>query len=120
MRYEFTDDEWTAIKPMLPNKPRGVPRVNDRRVLNGIIWVLRSGAPWREAHRIVAAQNLRAAIMQSSYQRTGSAHFLLCLALYSTEHGLLRPLPSSVMHASLARQFGYSFLYDAEQGRLRP
>jgi transposase len=48
MRYELTDDEWAAIKPMLPNKPRGVPRVNDRRVLNGIFWVLRSGAPWRD------------------------------------------------------------------------
>jgi transposase len=48
MRYELTDDEWTAIKPMLPNKPRGVPRVNDRRVLNGIFWVLRSGSPWRD------------------------------------------------------------------------
>ena len=36
MRYELSDEEWTAIKPMLPNKPRGVPRVNDRRVLNGI------------------------------------------------------------------------------------
>ena len=32
----------------LPNKPRGVPCVNDRRVLNGIFWVLRSGAPWRD------------------------------------------------------------------------
>jgi transposase len=47
MRYELAD-QWTAIKPMLPNKPRGVPRVNDRRVLNGIFWVLRSGAPWRD------------------------------------------------------------------------
>jgi len=45
MRYELTDYEWTAIKPLLPNKARGVPRVNDRRVLNGIFWVLRSGAP---------------------------------------------------------------------------
>jgi transposase len=36
MRYELTDHEWTAIKPFRPNKPRGVPRVNDRRVLNGI------------------------------------------------------------------------------------
>jgi hypothetical protein len=35
MRYELTDDEWAAIKPMLPNKPRGVPRVNDRRLLDG-------------------------------------------------------------------------------------
>ena len=45
-RYELTDFEWKAIEPHLPNKPRGVPRVDDRRVLNGIFWVLRSGAPW--------------------------------------------------------------------------
>jgi transposase len=48
MRYELADYEWLAIKPMLPNRPLGVPRVNDRRVLNGIFWVLRSGAPWRD------------------------------------------------------------------------
>jgi transposase len=48
MRYELNDHEWAAIKPFLPNKPRGVPRVNDRRVLNGVFWVLRSGAPWRD------------------------------------------------------------------------
>jgi len=47
-RYDLTDFEWKAIKPLLPNKPRGVPRVDDRRVLNGIFWVLRSGAPWRD------------------------------------------------------------------------
>jgi transposase len=41
MHYELSDYEWTAIKPMLPDKPRGVRRVNDRRVL-------RSGAPWRD------------------------------------------------------------------------
>ena len=29
MRYELTDHEWAVIRPMLPNKPRGVPRVND-------------------------------------------------------------------------------------------
>jgi len=28
MRYELTDFEWTAIRPLLANKPRGVPRVN--------------------------------------------------------------------------------------------
>src|SRR6267378_6058500 len=36
MRYELSDYERTAIKPMLPNKPHGVRPVNDRRVLNGI------------------------------------------------------------------------------------
>jgi transposase len=48
VRYELSDFEWAAIKPLLPNKSRGVRRVNDRRVLNGIFWVLRSGAPWRD------------------------------------------------------------------------
>ena len=47
MRCELTDYEWAAIRPMLPNKPRGVPRADDRRVLNGIVRVLRSGAPGR-------------------------------------------------------------------------
>jgi hypothetical protein len=35
MRHEVTDHEWAAIKPMLPNKARDVPRVNDRTVLSG-------------------------------------------------------------------------------------
>lgn len=34
------------IEPLLPNKPLGLPRIDDRRVLNGIFRVLRSGAPW--------------------------------------------------------------------------
>ena len=47
-RYDLTDFEWRVIAPLLPNKPRGMPRVDDRRVLNGIFWVLRSSAPWRD------------------------------------------------------------------------
>ena len=47
-RYDLTDLEWRVIEPLLPNKPRGVPRVDDRRTLNGIFWVLRSGAPRRD------------------------------------------------------------------------
>ena len=35
-QYDLTDFEWRVIEPLLPNKPRGVPRVDDRRVLNGI------------------------------------------------------------------------------------
>lgn len=47
-RYDLTDVEWLVIEPLLPRKWRGVKRVDDRRVLNGIFWVLRSGAPWRD------------------------------------------------------------------------
>jgi transposase len=45
-RYGLTEFEWRTIPPLLPNKPRGVPRVGDRRVLNGIFHHLRSGSPW--------------------------------------------------------------------------
>jgi len=47
-RFDLTDEEWAIIEPLLPNKPRGVPRVDDRRVLNGIFFVLRTGIPWRD------------------------------------------------------------------------
>jgi transposase len=47
-RYDLTDFEWRVMEPLLPKKPRGVPRVDDCRVLNGIFWVLRSSAPWRD------------------------------------------------------------------------
>lgn len=47
-RYELTDHEWTILSPLLPNKPPGVARVDDRRVLNGILWRFRTGSPWAE------------------------------------------------------------------------
>lgn len=47
-RFDLTDFEWGLIQPVLPDKPRGVARLDDRRVLNGIFWVLRTGSPWRD------------------------------------------------------------------------
>jgi transposase len=47
-RYEISDFEWAIISLLLPNKPRGVARVDDRKVLNGIYWRLRTGSPWAD------------------------------------------------------------------------
>jgi len=47
-RFDLSDAEWRIIAPLLPNKPRGVPRVDDRRVINGIFYILRTGSPWRD------------------------------------------------------------------------
>jgi transposase len=45
----LTDTQWERLAPLLPNKPRGVPRVDDRRVISGIVHVLRSGGRWIDA-----------------------------------------------------------------------
>ena len=47
-RYDLTEFEWRTIQPLLPDKPGGVPRVDDRRVLNGIFFILRAGLPWAD------------------------------------------------------------------------
>ena len=47
-RFDLSEQEWALMAPLLPNKPRGVPRADDRRVLNGIFHILRTGSPWRD------------------------------------------------------------------------
>jgi transposase len=48
MEGELRDDQWALIAPLLPPpKQRGRPRADDRRTVNGILWVLRPGARWR-------------------------------------------------------------------------
>lgn len=42
----FSDDQWARIQPLLPQDTRGMPRVDDRRVLSGIVHTLKSGGRW--------------------------------------------------------------------------
>ena len=45
---DLTDDQWRLIQPLLPEHPSrpGRPWQEDRAVLNGILWVMRTGSPW--------------------------------------------------------------------------
>lgn len=47
-RFDLTDEEWAIIRPLLPSQGRGPVRKDDRNVLNGIFYILRTGAPWRD------------------------------------------------------------------------
>lgn len=49
-RFDLTDRQWATLQPLLPpEKPRtGRPNHDHRRILNGILWVHRTGAPWRD------------------------------------------------------------------------
>ena len=49
-RGDLTNTQWERLEPLLPaQKPRtGRPSQDHRTVINGILWVLRTGAPWRD------------------------------------------------------------------------
>ena len=47
MRFDLTDEEWTILEPLIPAARRS-RRVDDRRIMNGIFFVLRAGIPWRD------------------------------------------------------------------------
>jgi putative transposase len=49
-RYEISDEQWEKIKDLLPGREGhvGVTAQDNRRFINGVLWILRSGAPWRD------------------------------------------------------------------------
>ena len=44
----LSDEAWAVLEPHLPKNRPGAPRVDDRRVISGILHVLRSGCRWKD------------------------------------------------------------------------
>src|SRR6201987_771377 len=112
MRYVLSDCEWSVIKPMLPNKPRGIPRVDDRRVLNGIFWALRSGAPGR-THNLLQplcplAAEIETILKKATWGRDPSppCHCLSPHLLRKSGDGTGWPSSSMSVHPTSAASFG--------------
>ena len=47
-RHALTDAHWERLQPLLPPRKAGWRREDDRRLLDGILWKLATGAPWRD------------------------------------------------------------------------
>jgi transposase len=49
-RGDLTNAQWERLQPLLPasKSKRGRPAHDHRRILNGMLWILRTGAPWRD------------------------------------------------------------------------
>jgi transposase len=48
-RHELTDEQWQVIEALLPvSGSRGRPRVDDRRVINGMLFKAKTGVAWRD------------------------------------------------------------------------
>ncbi len=52
-RGDLSEEQWQKLQPLLPpQKPEtGRPTQNHRQIINGILWILRTGAPWRDLSR---------------------------------------------------------------------
>ena len=48
----LSEEQFSCLEPLLPTDTRGVPRVDDRRVISGIVHVLKSGARWADAPEV--------------------------------------------------------------------
>ena len=48
-RLRMSDQQWLHIQTMVPDgKPGGRPPLDRRNIVDGILWILRTGAPWRD------------------------------------------------------------------------
>ncbi|GAA3482057.1 hypothetical protein GCM10018966_065890 [Streptomyces yanii] len=47
-RHELTDEEWELLAPLIPRPVTGRPRVDDRQVINGMVYKIRTGITWRD------------------------------------------------------------------------
>ncbi len=50
-RHDISDEKWNVIGPMLALRrkdPRGRKARDDRRLFNGVLWIMKTGAPWRD------------------------------------------------------------------------
>jgi transposase len=78
LRHALTDEQWAILQPILPPEKRttvGRPSVSHRRVINAVLWLCRTGVPWRDLPRefgpwpTVATRFYR-------WQKNGTWHFI--------------------------------------------
>jgi transposase len=64
----LNDEQWARIEPYLPSDVRGKERVDDRRVISGILHVLKSGCRWKDC--CVMIYRVRISCLHSSMARS--------------------------------------------------
>jgi len=50
---DLTNEQWVVVEPLIPKPPKraagkGRPRIDNRPILNGILWIMRTGAQWKD------------------------------------------------------------------------
>lgn len=89
-RYELTDEQWTRVAEFFPaNGQRGRPWLDHRTVVNGILWILCSGAAWRDLpERYGKFQTVHRRLLR--WRRDGTwEHILAALRVEADQRGLI-------------------------------
>ncbi|MDQ3521379.1 MAG: IS5 family transposase [Gemmatimonadota bacterium] len=90
---KFTDDQWVILQPLLPPPARtGRPRADDRRTLEAILFVLKTGCRWRDLPReygapVTAWRRLRRWQEQGVWERVWRSMLSLLDAYGSLDWG---------------------------------
>jgi hypothetical protein len=92
--YWLSDADWRRIEPLLPRGRRGAHRVEDRRVISGIVHMLRCGARWRDCPEVYGPYT-------ANHQISGICREALALTLAWLTGGFCKHLTQSGVH------FGY-------------
>jgi transposase len=108
--YWLSDAEWVRVEPLLPRGRRGAHRVDDRRVISGILHMLRSGARWRDCPTEYGPYTT----IYNRFNRWSRQGIWLAMFETVTGRTAVSALPRSTAHTSrrTARQL-------AEKGGLR-
>jgi transposase len=114
---DITDEEWQRVAPLLPelrprSELRGRPLANTRSVLNGVLWVMYSGATWsamprkypsyQTCHRRFKAWYESGALKRVTEQLLGTASEELCGLMAARMRTHVRAEQKSLMAASVA------------------
>ena len=91
MRFDLSDKEWAVIEPLLPPTRQGGGRRDDRQVLDGIFYVLRTGVPWDDVpERYGPVMNTWPPAGRSSIGRPESPEFPPPPRLLEADHFRIR------------------------------
>ena len=113
LRYpsDLTDDEWALIEPLIPPARRGGNKrhVDEREVMNGIMYVLSTGCQWRAIPKDLPPRSTRTTISTCGATTARSIAFItrfMWSAVSEANAKPAPPLPSSIAKASRALKKG--------------
>ena len=112
----FSDEQWAVIAPFMPTNQPGARRVDDRRVLSGIVHVLRSGCRWRDCPAAYGP----ASTIYNRFNRWSHQGFWRAMLAALAEAGWIAEtasLDSSYVHAHRSAHGGKGGLARRRSGR---